>query len=468
MTMDTLLRAWPWLPTLPDGQIDLPLVGNIVAASMMALLALMLWMGQRTQALPPMSRPLAHTLGASRWRSWWTLAMQLPAPPLAKPRPASASARALSVELRLQQPGLDIRAQFRVPPGRVCALVGREPATQSALLQAAAGLIPAKGGRIALGQDTLYDGSARINLPVHQRRLVWLDAHAHLFAHLSVRGNLRYGLPRGAAPADAPDFAQIVAWLELATLLPRRPAQLTAAQRVRVALGRALLSRPQALLLDNPLGEVPAHEYDELLELLAEIPRRWRLPMVLVSPKMSEVVRLADDVLVLHEGRMASAGPALQVLSDVSLSTFLEGTDAGSVLEGVVRRHDLNWLLSEVDVGGQRITVPAMLHPVGSRVRLKLRARDLSLHHHPPSDTSSLNCLHGRITQVMLAGEHGTYGAVGIELDQALGLHGDAEQSPPAVWALLTRKAIQQMDWQPGSPCVVGFKAMATTVSAWH
>ena len=468
MTMDSMLPPWPWLPTLPDGQLDLPLLGNIVAAGLMAVLALMLWVGQRSQALAPMSRPLAHTLGASRWRSWWTLAMRLPAPRLARPRPSSASTRALSVELRLQQPGLDIRAQFRVPPGRVCALVGREPATQSALLQAAAGLIPAKGGRIALGQDTLYDGSARINLPVHQRRLVWLDAHAHLFAHLSVRGNLRYGLPRGAAPADAPDFAQIVAWLELATLLPRRPAQLTAAQRVRVALGRALLSRPQALLLDNPLGEVPAHEHDELLELLAEIPRRWRLPMVLVSPKMSEVVRLADDVLVLHEGRMASAGPALQVLSDVSLSTFLEGTDAGSVLEGVVRRHDLNWLLSEVDVGGQRITVPAMLHPVGSRVRLKLRARDLSLHHQPPSDTSSLNCLHGRITQVMLAGEHGTYGAVGIELDQALGLHGDAEQSPPAVWALLTRKAIQQMDWQPGSPCVVGFKAMATTVSAWH
>jgi molybdate transport system ATP-binding protein len=237
---------------------------------------------------------------------------------------------------------------------------------------------------------------------------------------------------------------------------------------VRVALGRALLSRPQALLLDNPLGEVPAHEHEELLALLAEIPRRWRIPMVLVSPRMSEVVRLADDVLVLHEGRMASAGPAAQVLSDVSLSTFLEGTDAGSVLEGVVRRHDLNWLLSEVDVGGQRITVPAMLHPVGSRVRLKLRARDLSLHRQPPSDTSSLNCLHGRITQLMLAGEHGTYGAVGIELDQALGLHGEAEQAPPAVWALLTRKAIQQMDWQPGQPCVVGFKAMATTVSAWH
>ena len=397
MTMDSMLRAWPWLPTLPDGQLDLPLLGNIVAAGLMAVLALMMWMGQRSQALPPMSRPLAHTLGASRWRSWWTLSMRLPAPRLARHRPAAPTARALSVELRLQQPGLDIRAQFRVPPGRVCALVGREPATQSALLRAAAGLIPVKGGRIALGQDTLYDGSARVNLPVHQRRLVWLDAHAHLFAHLSVRGNLRYGLPRGTPPADAPDFDQVVAWLELAPLLPRRPAQLTPSQRVRVALGRAA-----------------------------------------------------------------------QVLSDVSLATFLEGTDAGSVLEGVVRRHDLNWLLSEVDVGGQRITVPAMLHPVGSRVRLKLRARDLSLHRQAPSDTSSLNCVQGRITQVMLAGEHGTYGAVGIELDQALGLHGDVEQAAPAVWALLTRKAIQQMDWQPGQPCVVGFKAMATTVSAWH
>ncbi len=466
--MDALLRAWPWLPTQPDGQLDLPLVGNVVAAGLMAVLALLMLMARRTQALPAMSRPLAHTLGASRWRSWWTLALRMPAPPLAPRQGASGSAPALSIELRLQQPGLDIRAQFRVPPGRVCALVGREPATLSALLQATAGLIPARGGRIAFGQDTLYDGSARINRPAHRRRLAWLEAHAHLFAHLSVRGNLGYGLPRGPLPEGAPAFEAIVAWLELAPLLPRHPEQLSTEQRVRVALGRALLSQPHALLLDNPLGDVPEHEREALLSLLAEIPRRWRIPMVLVSPRMGEVVRLADDVLVLHEGRMASAGPAAQVLSDVSMSTFLEGPEAGSVFEGVVRRHDLNWLLSEVDVGGQRITVPAMLYPVGSTVRLKLRARDLSLHRQPPTDTSSLNHLHGRITQVMLAGEHGTYGAVSVVLEQALGAHGDTEPGTLTVWALLTRKAIQQMDWQPGQPCVLGFKAMATTVTAWH
>lgn len=458
-----------WLPTLPDGQIDLPLLGNIVAAGLMALLGVLLWMGQRAQALPAMSRSVAHTLGASRWRSWWTLALRLPAPRLTRQAGGAGDQRgALSVELKLQQPGLDIRAQFRVPPGRVCAMVGREPSTKSALLQATAGLMHALGGRIACGQETLYDSSARINRPAQHRRMAWLNGEPHLFQHLSVEGNLRYGWRLSKESDEGPGFEEIVAWLELAPLLQRKPTQLNPVQQWRVALGRALLSRPRAILLDDPLDRIPSEEREELLGLLAEIPRRWRIPMVLVSPRMNEVVRLADDVLVLHEGRMASAGPAIQVLSDVSLSTFLEGFDAGCVIEGEIRRHDLNWLLSEVDVDGQRITVPATLFPLGSKVRLKLRARDLSLHRHPPADTSSLNCLNGRITQVMLAGEHGTYGAVAIELDQALGVQGDAERGPTSIWALLTRKSIQQNDWAPGKACVVGFKAMSTTVSAWH
>jgi len=261
----------------------------------------------------------------------------------------------------------------------------------------------------------------------------------------------------------------VVKWLDLSALLSRRPDGLTVSQRVKVALGRALISGPNALLLDDPLGEVPAHEQEPLLELLAEVPTRFNVPMVLVSPRMNEVIRLADEVVILHEGRMASAGPAAHILSDVSLSTFLEGVHAGSVLEGEVKRHDIDWLLSEVDVSGQRVTVPAMLHGVGSKVRLKVRARDITLHRAVPTDTSCSNHLRGRITQIMLAGENGTYGAVGMELDRAL----DAADSSlvkagASIWALLTRKSIQQMGWAPGQPVVLGFKAMATTVSAWR
>jgi molybdate transport system ATP-binding protein len=376
--------------------------------------------------------------------------------------------RALSVELRLQQPGLDIRAQFRVMPGRVCALVGRGGAGKSALLQATAGVLPARGGRIALGTQAVYDSAAKINLPPHERRITWLDAHTHLFPHLSVKANLLYGAKGPVKQHALAAFDRVVKWLDLASLLNRKPDALTVNQRVRVALGRALLSAPNALLLDDPLGDVPPHEQEVLLELLAEIPTKFKLPVVLVSPRMNEVIRLADEVVILHEGRMASAGPAAQILSDVSLSTFLEGVHAGSVLEGEVKRHDIEWLLSEVDVSGQRVTVPATLHSVGSKVRLKVRARDINLHREPPTDSSCTNHLRGRITQIMLAGEHGTYGAVGIELDRALDADSMQVKTGSPLWAMLTRKSIQTMGWAPGQPCVISFKAMATTVSAWR
>lgn len=377
--------------------------------------------------------------------------------------------RALSIELRLQQPQLDIRAQFRVLPGRVCALVGRSGSGKSAVLKAAAGLLPAKGGRIALGNEAVYDSAARINKPPNERRLAWLDAHTHLFPHLNVKANLQYGVKGLGIKPPGPNFDKVVSWLDLSSLLARKPEGLTVSQRVKVALARALISCPNALLLDDPLGEVPAHEQESLLELLAEVPTRFQMPMVLVSPRMNEVIRLADEVVILHEGRMASAGPAAQILSDVSLSTFLEGVHAGSVLEGEVKRHDIEWLLSEVDVSGQRVTVPATLHGVGAKVRLKIRARDISLHRAVPADTSTSNHLRGRITQIMLAGEHGTYGAVGIELDRnALETDNMQPKSGPPLWALLTRKSIQKMGWAPGQAVVVGFKAMATTVSAWR
>jgi molybdate transport system ATP-binding protein len=388
-----------------------------------------------------------------------------------KPSPTPPLPRALSVELHVRQSGLDVRAQFRAPPGRVCAIVGRQGAGKSVLLQATAGLAPALSGRVSLGPDVLYDANARINLPPHARRLGWLNAQAHVFPHLSVRDNVLYGqrvLGRKWVGHSGTDPTSVARWAGLQSLLDVGAASLAAAQRVRVALARALIAQPHALLLDDVLGGVPEHERDALLELLAEVPTRHKLPVVMVTPRMDEVIRMADDVVILHEGRVASAGPVAQILSDVSLSTFLEGVHAGTVLEGEVTRHDIEWLLSEVDVGGQTVTVPAMLHSVGSKVRLKLRARDISLHRDVPADTSASNHLRGRISQIMLAGEHGTYGAVGVELARELDSANLQLKSGASLWALLTRKSIQQMGWAPGQPCIVGFKAMATTVSPWR
>lgn len=375
--------------------------------------------------------------------------------------------RSLSVELHVRQPGLDVQAQLRALPGRVSALVGRVENGQRAILEGVAGLRPVLSGRVALGADTLFDSRSGVRLPPHQRRLGWLDAEGHLFPHLTIGQNLAYGSRaqgRRAQGSPGLDAATLTRWLDLKAMLEHRPHELSASQRVRAALGRALAANPHGLLMDNPLGRVPEPSRPELLELLAQVAHRFHLPVLMTTPNMDEVIRMADDIAILHDGRLAGAGPVAQVLSDVSLSTFLEGFHAGSILDGVVTRHDIEWVLSEVDVCGQCVSVPATLHPVGTRVRLKVRARDVSLHRNVPSDSSSGNVLRGRISQVMLAGEHGTYGAVSIELarelDDRLELKAGAQ-----IWGLVTRQAIQQMNWQPGEPCVVGFNAMAAQVT---
>jgi molybdate transport system ATP-binding protein len=157
-----------------------------------------------------------------------------------------------------------------------------------------------------------------------------------------------------------------------------------------------------------------------------------------------------------------------KVLSDVSFSTFLDAANAGFVLEATVRKHNIDWLLSEVEVAGQRISVPAVAAPEGKRVRLKLRASDVNIHLTPHKDPAVSNELRGRITQIMLAGNHGSYGAVVVELHQPIDAQDPGASEGDSVWALLTRRSIQQMRLAPGMECHLSFKAMAVSVSTRH
>jgi molybdate transport system ATP-binding protein len=375
--------------------------------------------------------------------------------------------RPLAVELKLRQPGLDIQANFRVPPGQVCALIGPTGAGKTAVMQAAAGLLKAQSGRITVGNEVMYDHPTKVDRPPQVRRFAWIDGQGHLFPHMTVQQNLRWALSR--APAHQrqtpPLLEDVLEWLALKSALPLKPAALSPLLRQKVALARALVSHPNALMLRDPLAQLESTERDLMLDVLAQTTVRYKIPTVLTSPRMLEVVRLADDVVVLHEGRVASAGPLKHILSDVSMSTFLEGVQAGSVIEGTVRQHDIQWLLTEIDVVGQSVSVPALLHGEGQRVRLKIRARDVNIHRDEPEATSASNQLRARITQVMLAGENGSYGAVAVELLRRYDAHGKLPTGNETLWALLTRRSIQQMQLVPGMDCHVSFKAMAVQVA---
>jgi molybdate transport system ATP-binding protein len=373
--------------------------------------------------------------------------------------------RLVAIELKLRQPDLDIQASFRVAAGHVCALVGPAGSGKTALMQAAAGLLPAQSGRITVGSEVLYDEPTRVNRPAQVRRFVWIDASGHLFPHLTVEQNLRWAQSRVPAKATGPKLEEVLDWLDLKSALSLKPARLKPLLRQKVALARALVSCPNALFLRDPLGDLTPDDRDTMLDVLAQATLRYKIPTVLTTPRMPEVIRLADDVVVMHEGRVASAGPLKHIFSDVSLSSFLEGVQAGSVMEGVVRQHDIEWLLTDIDVAGQTVSVPAMLHSEGKQVRLKVRARDVNIHREKLDESSASNQLRARITQVMLAGENGSFGAVAVEIMRRYDAKGLLPGSTETLWALLTRRSIQQMGLVPGMDCYASFKAMAVLVA---
>jgi len=179
---------------------------------------------------------------------------------------------------------------------RAIALVGRSGAGKTSLLHAIAGLVRPARGRISIGGRCLFDSSTRIDEPAHHRHIGYVFQDARLFPHLDVRANLQYGAPRarGATPRFA--FDDIVELLGIGTLLDRRSENLSGGEAQRVAIGRALLSQPNLLLLDEPLSMLDPQRKAELLPWLQRLRDEVALPMVWVSHSQEDTARLADAV----------------------------------------------------------------------------------------------------------------------------------------------------------------------------
>ena len=358
----------------------------------------------------------------------------------------------LAIDVRVVRGAATVQGRLEVPPRGITALIGRSGAGKSTLLQAACGLLRPAAGRIALDGVPLFDADAGIDLPPQARRLGVVFQDGRLFPHRSVRGNLLYGAKRAPPGAnDGPGFDEVVALLGLAPLLARRPFQLSGGERQRVALGRALLARPRALLMDEPLASLDPPRRHELLGYLAGLPARLNLPILYVTHQMDEVMRLADRVVLMADGAVAASGGALELLSDLTLGPLVGRFEAGGVLAGVVAEQLEAWQLSVVAVAGQRITVPRIAAPVGSAVRLRIRARDVALQREVLASSAS-NQLAGTVLRVLE--REPPYAAVELGLTPAAA-------PGERLWALVTQRSVQSLAITPGQPMVASFKAVA-------
>jgi molybdate transport system ATP-binding protein len=340
--------------------------------------------------------------------------------------------------------------------GGVTALFGQSGAGKTTVVNMIGGLVRPRRGRIAVGDQVVFDSARSIDLPAHRRRIGHVFQEGRLFPHLSVRHNLLYGRWFARARPDPGRFDEIVELLGIGHLLARRPRSLSGGEQQRVAIGRALLSEPAALVMDEPLASLDAPRKAEILPYLERLRRQARLPIVYVSHSIDEVARLASTMVLLSEGQVAAVGPVADVMSRLDLRPMTGRFEAGVVLEATVQRHDEAYQLTMVALGDQTLSVPHVDAPPGARVRLRIRARDVALATQRPVGISIQNVLRGNIVEI--GWEEGPFAEVNVDVGGV------------RLTARLTRRAADDLGLAQGRPVFALIKTIAldriTTASA--
>ena len=340
----------------------------------------------------------------------------------------------LRVEIAHPFAGFRLGVSFEAPPG-ITALFGRSGTGKTTVVNAVSGLLRPARGRIELAGEILFDSRLGVNLPVHRRRLGYVFQDGRLFPHLSVRQNLTYGARFAPRGAQGPSLEEVCALLGIGALLERRPGSLSGGEKQRVAIGRALLSRPRMLLMDEPLAALDAARKEEILPYLERLRDRTEIPVLYVSHSVAEVARLATFVVVLESGQVARAGTAERVLSDPATVRQIGLREAGAVLGATVIRHHPDGL-TELAVSGGRLFLPETDAPEGAQLRVRILAHDVIVALEAPHGLSALNVLPCEILALRSGGGPGVMVQLRCGSDRLL--------------ARITRRSAEALGLAPG------------------
>ncbi len=343
-----------------------------------------------------------------------------------------------------------LSAEFNTAAG-LTALFGPSGAGKTLLAKMLAGLITPDEGHIEIAGRTLFSSAKNINVPVHKRHIGFVFQEHRLFPHFTVRGNLTYGSGRRAGKAAPASFEKVVDILGLNALLNRKPASLSGGERQRVAIGRALLSNPKILIMDEPLSSLDDARKAEILPLIEDLKSEFNLTTLYISHSIEEITRLADSLLLLDKGEMKAVGPVGDILSRLDLIPYAGGYDAGTLIEARVTAYDPghHMLILETESGG-KLYITGSAKEIGTTVRLRIRARDIALAKTEPKSLSILNRFKGRLV------DHCS-GAEGMEellLDVGFPLT-----------ARITRKSFEEMKLKKDSPVWALVKAVTISRS---
>ena len=301
------------------------------------------------------------------------------------------SAPVSRIQLKLQRADFALDVDLELPGQGITVLFGVSGSGKTSLLRCVAGLERTPGARVAIAGETWQDDAAGVYLPTWQRPLGYVFQEASLFEHLTVRGNLQFGLKR-AQGTDASALSAAIDLLGIGALLERKTSQLSGGERQRVAIARALATQPRLLLLDEPLAALDNARRQDILPWLERLRDELKIPMLYVTHSSDEVARLADTLVVLDAGKVKACGPVADVLAGLDIPVVL-GDDAGALLSATIETRDERWQLAQLTFNGGSLWVRDTGLPLGRQVRVRVLARDVSIALDKPSQTSIQNLL---------------------------------------------------------------------------
>ena len=353
--------------------------------------------------------------------------------------------------LRLQHEtgafGLDISLDLE--PGWT-AIFGPSGSGKTTVLECIAGLRRPRAGHVTIDGRVVFDSERRIDEPPRKRRVGYVSQAGDLFPHLTVRQNLAFGLRDNGEVRSLPEMADL---LEIGDLLERRPVQLSGGQRQRVALGRALLSSPRLLLLDEPLSSLDLALRRRVMSSFARVRGRIPVPCLYVTHSVDEVLHLADQVVLLEDGRITASGGPSTVLASVAMSDVLEqhGEGVENLLELAVAGHDEAEGVTRLALGdGVPLRVPLVTHASGTLARIALRADDIIVALGRPDAISAQNALPARVAEIVERA-HARYVCAVLNGQERL-------------WSHITPAACTRMNLQVGMDVTLIVKSHAVRV----
>jgi molybdate transport system ATP-binding protein len=306
----------------------------------------------------------------------------------------------IDIRVRRKQGDFVVDTAFISEGVGVTALFGESGAGKTSVINMVAGLVRPDEGRIVVNGSRLFDSEKGVDVPPEERRIGYIFQDGRLFPHLSVRSNLSYGMRLIPAAERRVGFDQVVALLGIEHLLPRRPAKLSGGEKQRVAIGRALLTNPSLLLMDEPLASLDGARKAEVLPFIGRLSRELSIPIFYVTHSLDEIVNLADTLVLMDAGRAVAVGRIEDLMSRLNLRQLTGYSECGSVLSTVVEIQDEAFGLTHLRFQGGVLKVPRFDSPPGTAVRVRIDARNVAIALKRPAQISVQNIFQGTIEEI--------------------------------------------------------------------